>query len=194
MTRRKRDEVEGFLKDYSKLRKELKRLHGTLVKQLDDSDLDEAGIALGLLDGDVLSVGVEEEITVLIDHCLYSSRQDGKTVLEAYGESRKLKPGTPRRRLLDAMADSRFSVYRFDRIHRGVGAEVSDLFYGHRRVLVDVALSNSMGKGGLLLSRTLDMGDWIMTTGAGLPFERRILREAKKKFSDLFDSKGLSTK
>ena len=35
------------------------------------------------------------------------------------------------------------------------------------------------------------MGDWIMTTGAGLPFERELLNEAKKEFSESFDSKGL---
>lgn len=191
MGRLKKDELEGFLKDYTKLRKKLIGLHSILVERLDPSDLDEAAVALDLLDGGELRIEAEEEITVLMDHCLYSSRHEGKTIFEAYRESQKLALGSHGQRLLDAMADSRFSVYRFDRIHRGIGGEVTDLLYGDRRLLLDVALSHSITKGGLLLSRTLDMGNWIMTTGAALPFDRDILELAKREFSDGFDPKGL---
>lgn len=179
---------EPLLKDYKVLRKAMPPLHDVLIKQMSKKNLDAAAKRLKMLDGNKFLIQCPEEITIFIDHALYSARLNGdKTLIENCRNSNRFNPQSPEGRLLAAMTRPRFTIIKLETVHPGVGCEIVDLLYCESRLLVDVGISISMEEGTLMLTRILDMGEYVMTTGAGLPCLKPLLNQTRKKFFELFD-------
>ena len=70
------------LAEYKSLRAKSRHLNSTLTKLLPKSAIMDGAKRLGLRKGKLLTFGEEDEISILLDYCLYSFRRGGKTIIE----------------------------------------------------------------------------------------------------------------
>jgi hypothetical protein len=174
---------------YYQLRRLGRTLHHTVMKLLPREALKECGMRLGIWHHDTLVFGSEDETCILMDHCIYDYRWDGRNVIERYVAETPPQPGTDEKVLLDAMLEAHYSLFEIEQVHRGVGVRVRDLIRdGGERFLVDISMSQTVWPSRLLATRikTPAGEGYSMTTGAALPVDEpeaeRILREVSRRF------------
>src|SRR5437762_3386440 len=79
-----RAQHRALLGRYQQLRQVALRLNNSLVESLPRKTVDDGGRKLGLLHRNVLTLNTEDEIAVLMDHCLYDLRPKGKNAIEQF--------------------------------------------------------------------------------------------------------------
>ncbi len=126
-----------------------------------------------------------------MDYALYDYRWEGYNVIERYARRTSIQDGSDERIILDAMLKPRFSLFRVDEIMKGFGVNVLDLFRGDKSFIMDVAWSKSAIKGSVLACRVISPHEgFSMSTGAGLPVDRKILRRITSEISQRFGTTG----
>jgi hypothetical protein len=169
-------------------------LNTKLVRLLSRDDINSGARTLGLLrDGDVLVLGAEHELSVLMDYCIHSVLVAGKNLIDRCLDS-------PADFTLDetcymmAMAQSHYSAFSVDSVQPGAGIHAIDLFReGDRIFIADLLFSQTADPGMLLAGRLTPLPGFFMTTGAALPilpescegFKRLLLQDRKRALPDL---------
>ena len=87
-----------------------------------------------------MTFGEEDEISILLDYCLYSFRRGGKTIIERYLENTPLREKSEEMILLQAMVRSFYSTFVVKSIHKGRGVTLLDLLRDATLFLMDVAV------------------------------------------------------
>lgn len=175
------------LESYKRLRQAGRALNLELAKQLPKNAAPEFGKKLGLAQGNMLVFNNDDEVAVLYDYCLFHYRRGGKTVIERYQEQTPPEPDSLEGLLLQAMLQSRFSVFRIERILPRQGAVLQDLVYGDTREIIDLSLAQTAMPGMLLLGRLLPLPEFHMSSGSLIPlsdeeYASRIAPIVKKFF------------
>ena len=167
------------LAQYRLFRAAQKELNNTLPKNLPKNAFQECGTALGIYRDDVLVLGSESEMSVLMDYCVYDYRWDGHNVIERYVSQTPIEAGSDKKILLEAMLKHRYSVFVVDDVVKGLGFQTRDLFRGDKGFIVDIALSETAVKGFVLACRiiTPEGSRFSMTTGAALPADHPIMEK-----------------
>lgn len=169
--------MEERLARYRQLRAVQMDLHSTLMEQLPQNALRECGKTLGVFKDDILVLGSESEMAVLMDYSIYDYRWDGLNVIERYINQTHLEVGSDQRILLDAMLEARYSLFVVDEIEKGAGVQTRDLFRGDGGFIMDIGMSETGVKNLVFASRVITPRDsgFSMTTGAMLPADRSIM-------------------
>src|SRR5919199_1754 len=92
-----------LLARYRHLRQVGLRLNNRLVEALPRDVLDEGGKKLGILRKNVLTLDSEDELSVLMDYCIYDVRRRGVNAVERYLAESPPPPDSDERVLLEAM-------------------------------------------------------------------------------------------
>ena len=130
-----------LLPRYKHLRQVSVALNTKLTRTLSRSEMDEGGWRLGLLEGNTLLLGTDDEIAVLMDFCLHDVRRYGVTPIERYIRSSPPPEGSDERILLEA--PRRFSIFVVKSVAAGVGVQVEDLLRSGESFLVDVGFGST---------------------------------------------------
>lgn len=179
---------EALRTEYKWLRTAMKPLHHAIIKRIPETALTEAARGLGMLDDDRRFIfRCPEERTILFDHALYAVPHEGKTTIERYAEAREPKATGAEARLLCAMLRSRYTIVRIEKCHAGLGCEISDALYGGNRFLMDAGFGSTSRSGLHQAGRVLDMGEYIITSGASLPCPEGLPMDTRRKFPGIFD-------
>lgn len=138
---------------------------------------------LGLMDADG-TVFVEDDdddviacLAPALDLALYTPSADGTNAVMRYAQERQTLLTSEERRVLEAMGDARFSVFRIERKHEVAGTWLSDTIHGGEIWLMDRGLETSGEVGMLLGLRVFKAADFWMSTGVLVPTGMTILRD-----------------
>ncbi len=174
------------LAEYKSLRAKSRHLNSTLTKLLPKSAIMDGAKRLGLRKGKLLTFGEEDEISILLDYCLYSFRRGGKTIIERYLENTPLREKSEEMILLQAMVRSFYSTFVVKSIHKGRGVTLLDLLRDATLFLMDVGIGSTANRGMLLAGRVLPLTGYCMTSGAFLPLDHDLAEEVVKSIPERY--------
>lgn len=159
------------IEHYMNVRALSRRLNHKIIDTLPENALLEAGKLLGIAKGKTFILESEDQMSVLADACLYDWVQDGKTPIERYAEKHAPPPETEEYELLQAFLRATYRVVLVESRIEGAGVGCKDIFTGESLFIMDFGLSQSplnIAYG----TRTISVGPFWMTGGAGLPTVR----------------------
>lgn len=133
---------------------------------------------LGLADGSAIVAGSEEEMTLIFDLAIHTVRQGRSRAIDRYAKVVALPAGTDEARVLEAMRQAKFSIWRIERHHDAAGLIVLDVLRGGETWLVDEGLTVSAEPGMAFASRLFWPADFAVTCGIVVPIDVEILQEA----------------
>jgi len=155
---------------YRSLRSLSMNLSHRIVQTIPNRAYDEVGSALGILRNGVLVFDSEDMTSVMMDCCLYDWFENGKNLVQRYAETHPSKPGTDESCLLNAYLQAKYRILLVQSAVPGAGLHCQDVLNGGELFVMDISLSQSLKSGSVALAtRTIPLGEYSMTGGAGLP-------------------------
>jgi hypothetical protein len=159
---------------YRSLRALSLAMNHRIIKTIPRQAYDEIGDALGIRRNGVLMFDSEDMTSVMMDCCLYDWFEDGKNLVQQYAETHPAKPGTDERCLLQACLQAKYRILVARSAVPGAGLHCQDVLNGGELFLMDLAMSQSVpDDNAALATRTIPLGEYWMTGGAGLPISSK---------------------
>ena len=158
------------VKRYRSFRALSMELNHRIIKTIPRQAYDEMGDALGIRHNGVLVFDSEDMTSVMMDCCLYDWFENGKNLVQRYAETHPATPGTDESYLLQACLHAKYRILVAQSAVPGAGIHCQDVLNGGELFLMDLAMSQGVPSGNAALAtRTLPLGEYWMTGGAGLP-------------------------
>ena len=155
---------------YRTLRALSMALNHRIIKAIPRQAYAEIGDALGIRRNGILVFDSADMTSVMMDCCLYNWFEHGKSLVQRYAEMHPAKPGTDESYLLQACLQAKYRILVAQSAVPGAGLHCQDVLNGGELFLMDLALSQSVPSGdAALATRTIPLGEYWMTGGAGLP-------------------------
>ncbi len=151
--------------------------HSAALKFVPQLAILEHAKRLGLARGQMLVFESEEEMTLVFDLALYTAREGRSRALDRYARAAQLPPGSDEARMLDAMRQACFSVWRIERRHETAGLVVTDVLREAEVWLMDEKLKASAPKGMVFAGRVCEPESFTMTCGVIVPVTRDLIDE-----------------
>jgi hypothetical protein len=168
----KKTEHSQLLERYVRYRKVVWKLNNEILPEyLSRAVFGMGGKALGILQRNRLILGNEDEIGIVIDYCIHECRERGSNAVQRYLADSRLDPDSDEYVVAKAMSESFYTLVRVDEVLQGVGVQMVDLFADREYLLIDIGLSASAAKGGMLATRLFPFDEFVTTSGAGLPVD-----------------------
>lgn len=173
---------------YRRLRAVNIALNRKIVKTIPRQAYDDIGGALGILRNGVLVFDTEDVASVLADSCLYDWYENGENLVQRYAEAHPATAETEEGYLLQACLQAQYRILVAQSALPGAGLHFQDVLNGGELFVMDLAMSQGVPNNNVALAtRTIPLGEYWMTGGAGLPMNsqesavddlRRIARES----------------
>lgn len=170
------------LEAYRHLRTILCQHQNAAVKTISRTTLHKCAKTFGMLDGNNLMLDSDSELTILMDFCIYSHRQKGKSLTGKYLAKLAPTEAGDEAVVREAMARPRYSMYRIEKSIPGSGLHVRDLVRGDSLFLVDKMLSKTLKSGRVLGGRLIPTPSYWITTGACFPLSEDVVAEVEGTF------------
>lgn len=154
---------------YMRLRAASMKLSQRIFRTVPKQAYDDIGGALGFLRNGVLVFDSEDMTGVMADCCIFDWYEDGKTFIQRYAETHPAESGTDEHYLMDAYLHTKYRMLMVQHAVPGAGIDCHDLLNQEAVFLMDTGLSRTAPGGGVLATRTIPLGPYSMTGGAGLP-------------------------
>jgi hypothetical protein len=149
-------------------------LNHRVIKTIPRQAYDEIGDALGIRRSGVLVFDSEDMTSVMMDCCLYDWYENGKNLVHRYAETHPATPGTDESYLLQAYLQAKYRILVAQSVVPGAGLRCQDVLNGEELFLMDLALSQGAPSvHAALATRTIPLGEYWMTGGAGLPINSK---------------------
>ena len=167
---------------YRRLR-EISRKHGNaILDRLPKKTVLHWGKRIGLVRGKNFIASTMEEMTLVFDLAVYSTRSGKISPVERYRRSSKLAVGSEDDLMIDAMCRSRFSLFLVKRRHLAAGLILEDLLRQEEVWLLDEGLEQTASDGAVFASRATKPDAFHMTTGAVIPMTRDAIENVAAVF------------
>jgi hypothetical protein len=144
-------------------------LNTKLAHQISKRALDQGGKNLGILKGGTLVFDIEDEVAVLMDHCIYDLCDGGRNAVDQYLLDSPPPVDSPEMACLRAMQRAWYSLFCVEVRHSGYGLTVRDVISDKVYFLADQGFSLTGVPGMLMATRLVPRDGFAMTTGAALP-------------------------
>jgi hypothetical protein len=183
---------------YKRIREVRFRLNNLLIGMIPKKTLEDCGRKLGLYREGALVFGSEDEMSVLMDYCLYQPDRDGRNLVAKYLEKSPPPADSDNMIALRAMTQAYYSLFQITDVERGVGVTVQDLLRDETVFIMDIGFGSSAQRHWMVATRIVQVEGFLMTGGAGLPVDaaaaRRIFNELMKmnQTPETFDFKRIS--
>jgi len=148
-------------------------LNHRMIKTVPREAYDQIGDAIGIRHRGILVFDTLDMTSVLMDCCLYDWYKDGKNLVQRYSETHPAKPGTDESYLLNACVQAKYRVLIVQSTVSGAGVHCHDALNNEDLFVMDLALSRTLTGNAALATRTIPLGDYSMTSGAGLPIHSK---------------------
>jgi hypothetical protein len=159
---------------YRSLRALSMALNHRIIQTIPPQAYAEIGHALGIRRNGVLVFDSEDMTSVMMDCCLYDWYGNGKNLIQRYAETHPAAPGTDESYLLQACLQATYRILVAQSAVPGAGLHCEDVLNGGELFLMDLALSQNNPSGNAALAtRTIPLGEYWMTGGAGLPISSK---------------------
>lgn len=159
---------------YRSLRALSMALNHKIIKTIPRQAYDEIGDALGIRRNGMLVFDSEDMTSVLMDCCLYDWYENGKNLVQRYSETHPATPEMDESYLLQACLQAKYRILVAQSAVPGAGLHCQDVLNGGELFLMDLAMSQNVPNGNAALAtRTIPLGEYWMTGGAGLPISSK---------------------
>jgi hypothetical protein len=158
---------------YRSLRALNKDLNHRMIETVPPEAYEQIGDAIGIRHRGILVFDTEDMASVLMDCCLYDWFKDGKNLVQRYSETHPAKPGTDESYLLNACVQAKYRVLIVQSTVPGAGVQCHDALNNEDLFVMDLALSRTLTGNASLATRTIPLGEYSMTGGAGLPIHSK---------------------
>lgn len=153
---------------YRRLRALMRDLHSELTRMVPKDTLTQCARKLGLLVHDTLVFDSEEEMSVLMDYCIYDGWVGQHNAVTRFLAKQPYAAGTDQALLLDGMSRARYSLFQVESVAEGVGINCRDVLRGDGGTIVDEGLGNTASHAVVFAGRLVVLPELGMTTGAVL--------------------------
>ncbi len=177
-------EPAALLRRYRQLRATMRDLHTELMDTLPKDTYTACGQKLGLLVGGMLVFDSEDELTLLMDYCLYDGWSGQHNAVTRFLARQPYAPGTDQALLLDAMSRARYSLFEVESVAEGLGVNCRDLLRGDGGSIVDECLGSTAVPGVIVAGRVVVLPELTMTSGAALAFRPDVLEDIRRTLED----------
>lgn len=167
---------EAVLQRYKLFRSVGIKLNGTLVKELPKAAIAESGKKLGILKRNTLLLETEDELSVLMDYCIYHYRRNGVNTVSRYLTLFPPAEDSLEMELLQAMRQAHYSLFQVKAANAGKGLMLWDMMRDNDIFLLDLNLSRTVQPGYLIAGHVLPMEGYYMSSGAILPITESLLK------------------
>jgi len=174
---------------YRRLREVARGLNNRLVDKIPPGAPRSCGKALGLVRDGKLDLSADSEVAVLMDYCLYHHREEGRTPVDRLRGDTPADPQSDEWTLLDAMANSWYSLFEIRAVEPGFGVAAFDILRGEDVVLVDLHLSLTTQAGAIVATQVVEPEGIAMCTGALLPVTPEAFEGIRQWLAE-FDATG----
>ena len=168
---------EEVLDRYRYLRVISTHHHSAALNFLSKATILERAKSLGLTSGGMLAPQSDEEMTLVLDLALYTAKAGRSRALDRYARAARLGPGSDDARMLDAMCNARFSIWRIERRHATVGLIALDMLREVEVWLVDEKLEESAVMGMCFAGRLSTPEGFAMSCGVVVPIDGDLIAE-----------------
>lgn len=165
--------MDNIPEQYALARAAHREINAAITPTLSRRAIDETASRLGLRSRGVLDL-YEDEVPLLHDGAFYDYLAGGMNAVERFAARNAYPAGTVHARVLEAMTCAELTLLAVDEIIPAVGADVFDLLFQRDLLLADGLLSEYGGEGLTLATRVLDLGEFVMTTGAAIAFDSEL--------------------
>jgi hypothetical protein len=174
-----------ILERYRHLRGITTRHHSAALARLAGPTLLEQAKHLGLAYGRTLITESEEEMTLIFDLAVHTAKPGRSRAIDRYAKATALSPGSDEAKVLEAIRQARFSLWRIESRDETAGLVVKDVLRDNETWLVDESLADSAEPGLTFAARLCWPAAFAMTCGAVVPVDAELMEEA------LFDNMTL---
>jgi hypothetical protein len=185
---------EEILERYRQLRAISTRHHSGALEYVSRPTILEHAKRLGLAAGGMLVADSDEEMTLVFDLALYTAKDGRSRALDRYARAARLPPGSDESRVLEAMREARFSVWRIDHPHESAGLVVTDVLREVETWIVDENLEASAPEGLSFAGRVCEPDRFAMTCGVIVPVDRELMEEVALGHCHVFVRLGTALK
>jgi len=164
-------------------------LNHRVIKTIPRQALDQIGHALGIRRNGVLVFDSEDMTSVMMDCCLYDWYANGKNLVQRYAETHPATPGTDEGYLLQASLHAKYRILIVQSAVPGAGVHCQDALNSGELFLMDLAMSQNVPSvNAALATRTIPLGEYWMTSGAGLPISsKESILDALRRIDSEYD-------
>ncbi len=141
------------------------------------------GKRLGLARGKTFFTDGFEELSLVFDLAVYSARLGKTPAVERYRRAADFPAGSDEAIMLNAMCDSRFSLFVVNRRHAAAGLVLDDVFRQQEIWLMDEGFEVSAPEDTAFVSRVVKPDLFHMTTGTAIPVDASFMEEVVADFS-----------
>jgi hypothetical protein len=148
-----------------------------LVKQLPNSAIKECAKKLGILKHNTLVLSCEDEVSVLMDYCLFHFRINKVNVISRYLLLSPPAKDSIEMELLETMQKAYYSLLIVKEVFQNKGVLVFDAVNEKDIFLIDLGLSISADTGMMFASHIIPIGQFYRTSGAMLPIPSSLFED-----------------
>lgn len=168
---------------YRHLRAISERHHTGALGLVTQTGMMEHARHLGLAQGRrTLLLGNEEEMILVFDLAIYTARRGRSRAIDRYARSASLAAGSDDALVLEAMRQSRFSLWAIEGWHDVAGVIVTDLLRGGEIWLLDQNLAQSAATGMVFASRMCRPEDYAISCGVIVPASTALMEDLLFRF------------
>ena len=153
---------------YKQLRKINRKLNNILPRQLSKQAIEKCGQKLGIMNGNTLVLQDMDEISVVMDYCIYDYYENRSNAVSRYMVKFPPAPDSDEHVVLKAMSESFYTLIQVEHVLPGVGVQADDLLGDKQFLIIDLGFSETATQGLVLATRLLSFADFTMTSGAPL--------------------------
>lgn len=162
------DERARLRARYEHLRAVGRDLNQRLMELLSKELIETGARDLGLFRRGRLVLDSEDQLSVLMDHCIYDLRRDGRNAVERSLDESPPDPDSDEMLCLRAMQSAVYSLFAIESVEPGLGVTARNLLSRDEVLVADLGLAQTAGPGLVLASRMLFFEEFAMTGGAAL--------------------------
>ncbi|MCK9604823.1 MAG: hypothetical protein M0R33_00040 [Methylomonas sp.] len=162
--------------DYPEIRRAQFELNRRILKNPNLDEIKTCAKHLGLWHKKNLKFDNDSEVDLLMDYRVYAFRPHGFNMAEKYLRVHRHSLCDYDRALLEHMCLARYAVYQVEAGNHIDSVTVTDVFLKTRFTLVDHQLAKTATAGLVIASHIIDLGDFMIQSGALLPLNKAILQ------------------
>jgi hypothetical protein len=140
---------------------------------------------LGLAIGRTLIIDDVNEFKYVLDLAIHTAPPGRTRAIDRYARAARFVPESDEARMLEAMRNSQFVLFRVERRHETAGLIVTDLVRRKEIWLVDEGMESTSFEGDMFATRIYTLDFFSMTAGAGVLFDAELLEDLRDEVPQL---------
>ena len=167
---------DGILACYQRYRQACTALQTAAVKCVSIPNLIATAKHLGMSDGKRIIAESEDDLVLVYDLAVHTAPKGRSRAIDRYARARSKTAGDEAA-VLQALCDTRFSLFQIRGRHPVAGLILEDLLRGGETWLVDVNLEATAEAGAVMAMRLAKPDDFAISCGVAVPIDDETLDE-----------------